>query len=308
MRRSLTAAVLSAAFSLRLSAQSPSLKMIEIPLSDCGGMPCVEMQTAAGKPLHLLIDLAQPNAYLDSKAARTLDLELKPLQGAGGGDIPDVQQTVVAGAKLGDLPMGDFPFMVLDTAPQPSQPGPQSPPLPADGGLTYRSFKDRLVQIDFPHHALRISEPLRDPQPCPRTCSPLVIKHFGRFGPVTLTTKGFEVNGQSMDAQIDTLFTGTLLIYPLSLEKLGLKKVKKDKTKESFPFMQGGIQLVHSAKGASESFQGVPLLQDAPIYFAPADRAFPELQFDATVGSGLLSHGVVTFDFKGMQMWIEGSP
>jgi hypothetical protein len=148
---------------------------------------------------------------------------------------------------------------------------------------------------------------LSEPQACPRDCSALVIKHFGQSGPVTLTAKGFEVNGQSLEAQIDTLFTGTILIYPASVEKLGLKKAKKEKTKDVFPFTQGGLQLVHSSTGASESFHGALLLRDAPLYFATPEQAFPQLQFDATVGSGLLSHAVVSFDFKGMQIWMSGT-
>jgi hypothetical protein len=125
-------------------AQALPPKLVEIPLSDCSGLPCIEMRSGSGKTLRLLIDLAQANAYLDSKAARTLGLDLKPLPGA------DLQQTVVPGAKLGDLPMGDFPFMVFDIT-----------PLPADGALTYRSFQNRLVEIDFPRHIVHISEPLR---------------------------------------------------------------------------------------------------------------------------------------------------
>jgi hypothetical protein len=279
------------AFSLGSFAQAVPPKLFEIPLSDCSGLPCVEMRSGSGKTLRLAIDLAQANAYLDSKAAQTLGLDLKPLPGA------DLQQTVVPGAKLGDLPMGDFPFMVFDTT-----------PLPADGALTYRSFQNRRVEIDFPRHIVRLSEPLSEAQPCPRECSALVIKHFGQYGPVTLTAKGFEVDGQSLDAQIDTLFTGTVLIYPASVEKLGLKKAKKEKTKDLFPFTQGGLQLVHSSTGASVGFHGALLMQNAPLYFAAPEQAFPSLQFDATVGSGLLSQAAVTFDFKGMQVWMSGTP
>lgn len=77
------------------------------------------MQTGSGKTIRLLIDLAQANAYLDSKAAQSLALELKPLAGTA---TADVQQTIVPGAKLGELPLGDFPFMVLDASTQPSDP------------------------------------------------------------------------------------------------------------------------------------------------------------------------------------------
>ena len=161
---------------------------------------------------------------------------MRALRGSDNAEISQVQQTVVPGAKLGDLPLGDFPFMVLDTTPQPDNPGPKMEPLPGDGALTYGAFKNRTVQIDARSHVLRISEPQTVAQPCPHECSDLVIKHVGHWGPVTITTTGFTVNGQPVDAQLDTLFTGTLLIYPGSVEKLALKKESKAKPKEMFPF------------------------------------------------------------------------
>src|SRR5581483_10795102 len=207
-------------------------RVIEVPLLDCSGLPCLEMSTASGKTLRLLIDTAEANSYLDIKAAQPLGANLQALN---GDTVSQVQQTVVPGAKIGDLAMGDFPFMVLDTTPQPNQPGDKLPPFPADGALTYRAFRNRLLRIDYGHHVVRLSEPLDSAQTCPQTCSDLVVKRIGSYGPATLTTGGFSVNGQPVEAQIDTLFTGTLLIYPASIEKLGLKKLAKAKHKEFFP-------------------------------------------------------------------------
>ena len=282
-------------------------RMIDVPLLDCSGLPCVELTTGSGKTLRLLIDLGEANAYLDTKAAQTLGLDLQALKGSAGGDIDQVQQTIVPGARLGDLPLGDFPFMVLDTTPQPDKPGQKVEALPGDGALTYGAFKNRLVQIDGRNHVLRISEPQADAQPCPGECSDLVIKHVGSWGPVTLTAKGFAVNGQPVDAQLDTLFTGTMLIYPGSVEKLGLKKQSKSKPKEQFPYTQDGIKLARADDG-TVTFRGIPLLQDGPLYFGTKDESLPAVQFDATVGMGVLSRATAAFDFKGMHFWMESAP
>lgn len=279
--------------------------MVEIPLVDCSGLPCIEMTTAAGKTLRLLIDTSDLNSYLDLSVAKSLGLALQGLQGAGNDStVSEVQQTIVPGAKLGDLPMGDFPFMVLDTTPQPDKLGQTPQRLPGDGALTFSAFQNRLLQLDYTHKIVRISEPQDAVLPCPQQCSDLVIKRFGRFGPATLTTRGFAVNGQAVDVQIDTLFTGTMLIYPSSAERLGLKKQAKSKHKEMFPFVQGGLKLSR-ADGASETYQGIQLIPEAPVYFLTSDEPPPSVQFDATVGNSLLSHGLVTFDFKGMHMWME---
>ena len=280
--------------------------MVEIPLLDCSGLPCVELTTGSGKTLRLLIDLGEANAYLDIKAAQMLGVDLQALKGSEGGDISQVQQTVVPGARLGDLPLGDFPFMVLDTTPQPGKSGGDTAPMPGDGALTYGAFKNRIVEIDARNRILRISEPQTDPQPCSQSCTNLVIKHIGHWGPVTLTTSGFAVNGQPIDVQIDTLFTGTILIYPASVEKLGLKKESKAKPKEVFLHFQGGVKLARSDAG-SVNFQNTPLLQDGPLYFGTKDANLSESSFDATIGMGILSRAIATFDFKGMHFRIEST-
>jgi Aspartyl protease len=299
-------------FAIALFAQNPEPatppsalpRMLDIPLVDCSGLPCIDMSTANGKTLRLLISTAEANSYLDTKAAQALGLDLKPLKGADGSTITDVQQTVVPGAKLGELPMADFPFMVLDTTQPPGNPGAQLEPLPGDGALTYTAFRNRLLQIDYPHQVVRISQPQETAQQCPQPCSDLVETRIGKHGPRTLTAKGFAVYGQPVDAQIDTLFTGTMLVYPGSVQKLGLKKEAKAKRKELFPYIENGIKLARY-DGAAESFHDVSLVEDGPLYFFTPKDTPPVVDFDVTVGSGLFSRAVVTFDFKGMHIWVE---
>jgi hypothetical protein len=286
-------------------AGNSQVRGVEIPLLDCSGLPCIEMTTGSGKTLRMLIDLAEANAYLDTKTAQALASDTQPLKSANDAAISQVQQTVVPGAKIADLPLGDFPFMVLDTTTDAVKPGQKPAPLPADGALTFRAFQNRLLQIDFGRHLVRISEPQDAAAPCPQQCSDLVVKHFGNYGPVTLTLQGFTVNGQAVDAQIDTLFAGTMLIYPDAVKTLGLKKEAKSKHKEIFPFVQGGLQLANSEGGATISFRDMPLMQDCPLYFLTAEDNPVKVSFDATVGTGLLNRAVVTFDFKGMHMWME---
>lgn len=203
--------------------------------------------------------------------------------------------------------MGDFPFMVLDTTPDPGAgfKKVKTKALPADGALTFGAFQNRMLQIDITRKVMHVSEPLKDALPCPNTCADLVTKHLGQFGPVTLTVNGFEIDGQKLDAQIDTLFTGTILIYPPAVERLGIKKLAKSKQKEPFLYAQDGLELAR-ADGVTLSFRGAALVQDASAYFwAEKNEAPSATQFDATVGTALLGHRVVTFDFKGQHFWIE---
>lgn len=280
-------------------------RMVEVPLLDCSGLPCIEMATGNGKTLRLLIDMAEPNAYLDLKAAQSLGSDLQKLKTEEQTDVSQVQQTIVPGAKIGELAMGDFPFMVVDTTTDATQAIKPPPPLPADGALAFKAFQNRMVKIDFANHKLTISEPLDAEQPCPQTCTDLVVRHVGKYGPVTLTTTGFSVNGQPVEAQLDTLFKGTMLIYPDFVKQLGLKKLAKAKHKEFFPYLLGGVKL-SQANGATESYQSLQFGPDLPLYFFDSeDNHEDPVNFNATVGSGLLSQGVAVFDFKGRHFWLE---
>ncbi|HWF48850.1 MAG TPA: hypothetical protein VG168_17715 [Bryobacteraceae bacterium] len=284
----------------------------EVQLFDCSGIPCVDMTigSAGGeiKTLRLLIDTSGPNAYLDSRIAASMNLDVKPMAGADGKPIEEIQQTVAPGAKLGDLPMGDFPFLVLnlnDSDNSGSLTKRKAAPLPGDGALTFGSFRNRIVQLDFRNHVMRVSEPITTPQPVPANSADLIVKHFGNYGPATIVTPGFSVNGRLIEAQIDTLFTGTILIYPESVNKLVLEKQSKARKKEDFPFW-GGVKLVRG-NAEAEGFGNLELLQNAPLYFATPDAAThtPEGQFDATVGVALLSGTAMTLDFVDKKIWVE---
>jgi hypothetical protein len=281
--------------------------MHEVPLIDCSGLPCVELTSSSVNVMRLAIDLASANAYLNMKTAQNRGLKLAPLKGSGGGgDISAVQQTVVPGAKLGDLPLGDFPFMVLELANDVQQGGKKKDAwFPADGALTFGSFQNRRVQIDWSRHVLRISEPMPTPVDCPRDCGDLSTRRFGQYGPPTLTAAGFEIEGKEVDAQIDTLFTGTMFVYPPAVETLELTDVNKAKHKEEFPFMQGGLRLTRGI-GVNYTYHRDALLNDSPVYFwSSKEEAAPKPGFDATVGTGLLSRALFTFDFKANKIWME---
>jgi hypothetical protein len=276
----------------------------EVHLFDCSGIPCVDMTISPPggdiKTLRLLIDTSGPNAYMDSKVAASNNLDVKPMAGSDGKPIEEIQQTIAPGAKLGDLPMGDFPFLVInlnDTGDDNTMKKGKTAPLPGDGALTFGSFKNRIVQLDFRNHVMRVSEPITTPEPAPPNSAELIVKHFGNFGPVTIVTSGFSVNGTPIMAQIDTLFTGTMLIYPESVKKLDLQKQAKGRQKEDFPFW-GGAKLVRG-DAQTESFGTLQLLENGPLYFTTAEGAThtPEGQFDATVGIALLNGTTVTLDF-----------
>jgi hypothetical protein len=103
-----------------------------------------------------------------------------------------------------------------------------------------------------------------------------------------------------------TLFAGTLLVYPTSVEKLGLSALAKTQQKRSFPCTDGGVDMFE-APGTTQSFAGTLLQRDAPVYFATADVNQPDGMFDGTVGDALLRKFAVTLDLRNMTIAIDGS-
>jgi hypothetical protein len=161
--------------------------------------------------------------------------------------------------------------------------------------LTYTAFKDRIVQLDFVHHRLRVSAVLSAPVPCAAPCAELHLITFGKRGPNILVADGFTLNGLAITTQIDTAYTGSLLIYDASLDKMGLAGLSKAATKsDRFAFTDGGVDMRRS-QAKSVTFGGHPLTTDRPLYFATPGVHQPDALFDGTVGLALMHDHVVTF-------------
>lgn len=266
---------------------------------DCAGLPCVDVTLASGKHLKMLIDTGDVNSILDTQVAKDLGLEVLPVKDADGKDLPGYGKTVMRGLKVGDAGLGDVRVLVMDVA----TPMAKDQMPKADGLLAYTAFKSRVLEMDYVARKVRFSEVLTGGVACPGQCGELTTPTFGKQGPPILVGTGFSVNGKAITAQIDSLFSGTLLIYPTSVEKLGLVEEAKSTTKERIKYTDGGVDMMTS-RAASEAFEGRVLAKDATVYFAGPEVHLPDGMFDGTVGHALLEHSVVVMDLKGMRVWM----
>ena len=276
---------------------------------DCSGLPCVDVTTANGKHLRMLIDTGDVNSVLDTKVAKELGLEIAPVKGPDGKEVPGYGRAVLHGAKLGEAGLGkagsgDLTVLVMDLSEFMSKD--QMPK--SDGSLAYTAFKDRVLEMDYPARQVRLSDELTGDFKCPAQCGELTTPTFGKSGPPILVATGFSVNGKPITAQIDSLFAGTMLIYPTSVEKLGLGEAAKSTSnpgaKEMFKYTDGGVEMLR-AGGAAEGFEGRVLAKDAAVYFAGPAVHLPDGMFDGTVGHALLEHSVMILDLKGMRVWLR---
>jgi hypothetical protein len=262
--------------------------LASVPLLACSGLPCVEVTSAGGKHVRMLIDTGDVQAILGESAAVAAGLELKEVKGADGKPVAGFREAKLTGVKIGETGLDDLPVLVADLKAVTNNRVPD-----ADGFLTYPSFKGRLLRIDFVHKTVGISAPLGSAVACKGSCGVLEYPTFGRQGPPIVVTKSFSVNGKPLSVQVDTCYTGSLVVYPNAVSRLGLDAESKSTAKEFFAYTDGGVDML---KGAAKnvSFDGLSLVENPAVYFATPEDGM----FDGTVGLGVFSGAVVTFDFR----------
>jgi hypothetical protein len=278
--------------SFALLAAAACCQAAEIPFHYCRGMICVDLAIDGAKPRTLLFDTGNVNASLMADAAQSLGWKTEPIE-RDGKPIPGIQRggehvVDVGGTKLTGK------FLVFDR----SVFGDDPPPI--EGSIAYPFFKDRRVTIDYAHKTISLSDGADAPLP-----GKLELITFGKKGPPIVVGSPFTVDGKPVRAQIDTAFTGTLLVYDDAVDKLGLKK---SGTPHYFPDTDGGVNML-AATATSLGFGERTLLDNHPALYFVGEGKNPVHQpdglFEATVGNALFAHDVVTLDFRSMTLDVK---
>jgi hypothetical protein len=280
-------------------AQAPQPKFAaDIPLLDCDGTPCIEVRIGSGAPVRLGIDTGNVDSVLDTNVVDSAGLKHgDPPKGLPAGMFP----TQIPALHLGDVTLTNVPAMGWDLTELIAQK--QMPQ--AAGTLAYPAFKDRVMQLDYVAHRFRLSEPLTAALPCTGACDKISLITFGKDGPPIVVAQGFELNGEKVSSQIDSMYTGSMLIYTASIEKLSLSGAAKTTDVRLFPLTDGGVNM-KLAPAQKEGFRGTTLAQaGAKVYF-PAEAVHePDGLFDATVGLELFRDAVVTLNFHDMTISVQ---
>lgn len=264
-----------------------------VPFHYCDGLICFQAGLDGGKPVTLALDTGDVDSIMFAAAARSRHWQLAPLT-QDGKAMAGAYRSAPRVIQLGGLKV-DTRFLVLDRKAF----GGRVPP--ADGTLAYPVFKDRILQIDYPHHVLRISNVLTTPVTARHAAGALQLITFGRKGPPIVVGMPFTVDGQPVHAQIDTMYTGTLLVYDAALAKLGLHKHGKP---TRFDYTDGGVYML-AARAKSLGFGDRTLSKAPTVYFVGKSKNSvhqPDGLFEATVENALFPNEVVTMDFHAMTL------
>jgi hypothetical protein len=272
---------------------------VEVPLLDCDGTPCVEARIGAGKPMRFGIDTGNVDSVVDAKIAE--EAGLKPTEPPKPGAPSRMFRTAMPAVHIAGLTLTNVAALGMDLSEMVSQK--QMPHVA--GTLAYPAFNDRIVQLDFTAHKMRISEVLTAPAACSGACGKISLITFGKEGPPIVVAEGFEINGEGVSAQVDTMYTGSVLIYTTSIEKLSLSGAAKSTETRFFPLTDGGVDM-KVAPAQKEGFRGTTLLQEgAKVYFPTETVHEPDGLFDATVGLELFRDAIVTLDFHDMTIAVR---
>lgn len=270
----------------------------QVDLLDCDGTPCIEATLVGGRKVKLGIDTGNDASVLDTKIAAALDI--KPAQPPRKGAPTGMFRMTIPALQIGSTRLTDVPGMAMDLNEMIEHQ--QMPHV--DGTLAYTAFKDRILQLDFAAHKLRISEPGARLD-CAKACDKISLVTFGNEGPPIVVAQGFEINGKKLSAQVDTMYTGSLLVYSASIGKLGLAAEANTKETQLFPLTDGGVPMKVALAPGSETFHRFPLGDGAAkVYFPTPDVHEPDALFDATVGLALFRYATVTLDFHAMTISI----
>jgi hypothetical protein len=272
----------------------------EIPFVPCDGLICMKVSLDGAAPRTLMLDTGNAHSTLITDVAKDLSWTLQPAQRNGsavdgifiGGD-----HKVALGAAQGSESFYVFDRKLLG----------EYPP-PVDGSITYDFFKDRVLEIDYPKHVLRISNVISTPAADHKgsTTGSLKLITFGEHGPPVIVASPFMLGGKVVHAQVDTVFTGTMVVYDTALDTLGLKK---SGASTLFKYTDGGINLLAGHVGeirfGKHAIGGVNTLYFVGDGKNPVHQ--PDGLFDATVGNALFANSVVTLDFHAMTIDVEPS-
>jgi len=157
------AAALCSVFPVLATAQSATAvsEVVNLTFAPCGGMICLPVTLADGKSHLLLLDTGNVSSWLVADTARTLGLRLEPIE-RDGKAVPGVFRLGVQTVALQGRELSGK-FLALGRE--------QAGELPAEveGALAYTLFKEKVLQIDYPHRTVRVLDEL--PQSASRSAS-----------------------------------------------------------------------------------------------------------------------------------------
>jgi hypothetical protein len=263
---------------------------IEVPFELVHDSILVQAFIDGHGPFSMLLDSGADPSIVDLEAARHMGLKLATTgqQGSGGGTEANLAyETSFPLLQLGALKASNVDALGLNLSKLSSTLG-----RPIAGVLGYSLLKNRIVQIDYPHHKVRFAT---EAPPClaPPASHPCTMLPFHYNDDIVAS--GVTINGVPVLSNVDTGSSFGFKLTPAAVEKLHLsEEVARAKNSDSVGF-NGDLK---SRQGKVRNIAVGNISVDRPeVVFYGKGMGMDREPWDLRIGNGFLKNFVVTLDY-----------
>lgn len=235
-------------------------------------------------PFIMMLDTDTDPSAIQLDVARRLRLKLKAV-----GEKGAAFETSLSQVRVGGLKADKVNAIAADLSGLSKRLGAR-----LDGVLGYSFLQGRIVQIDYPGHVVRFfsSSPYSDDELRQNSATRSTL-HFTSGGDVDV--EDGSVNGQNVHATLDTGSSGSVMITPKAIKKLGLTHQAQQAAGAESEGFSGKFA---SKKGQIDQLRiGKINIEHPAAMFWAEGSGHDEVFFDINVGNAILKDFVVTLDY-----------
>ena len=284
---------------LPLPPRAPVTQM-EMGFDLSQGVIRLDVDLGAPQAAKLVLDTGNPSSTIDLDAARgfglTLDESKKRKMGAGP-EAPEYYPLALGHVRLGSETFTDCVFVAAPL----SKTITDEYGFECDGTLGYGVIKGRVLQIDYPPRELRLlgSAPAATAS---APAAPIVWRPFQKGTPPLVTVDRLRIGSRAVPAQVDTFFTGSLILFSGKLAGL---ETPGDKGVPETYFE--GAKLPAARLRDAVTLGGAAYPGGQPVYVAGNRARNPQTEIAAVLGNTFFQNSVLTLDFQKEQLIITPS-
>lgn len=262
------------------------------------GVILLDVDLSGGHVVKLALDTGDEGSVLDATVADEIkvpaDQLLSNLIPKGKGPDVSTPQISMDDLRIGTAQFTGKPFLIVPIKADLAAMG-----ITCQGTIGYRFFEEKVVQIDYPAHRLRMLPAAPSPS-VNAIVLPIQWKQSAKLSPALITTDQLKIGDHALVAQFDTLFARTLLLYTPKLPWLETRRLPQiPPAYYEHGVLRPALPLMPIALG-NHAFAQTP-----PAYLADKDALVPETDISAVLGNGFFLDTVVTLDYKHDQMIVE---
>lgn len=290
MKNLITTAICITMILSTIHAQDQKKGMIDIPIDLSNGVPLLEVEIAGQGPFTMLLDTGVTPSAMDITTAQRIGLEVSKEaagEASGSGDLESVPvyRSEIRGLRIGGKDFGKVTSLAIDLRGIGKSLGKELHGILGDSFL-----QGRIIEIDYPRRRLRIYDELPAAPKGLYWETELKLRE-GDIMPII----ELYVDGEPVNATLDTGSSNSLTLFPPGYRKLGLEDAAREGIKSTVTGARGSSSI---SIGRVESIELGPFTcTETTVFFA--ERGASDKTRDGNFGGRLLNEFILLLDYKG---------